>query len=339
MPPVAAALALSPQGGSLASMDLKRIVTYGGGYPFAVVATCVAVAMLVPFRTLLATPVFMLLLVPVIILVARVSGVRASATAAVLAFLLLDFLFIPPYYRLTVAQSPSGSGSSSSWSSRWSPVSRPAQLRQREQAAMRRQRELELLNRLSFSIASEKSAEATAELVVTTGRRGSRRDAESRSTCVDPMQVERAAASRPRARCRRRPARRRSSPGCCEPARASGCQRVAKPTVGPAARLGRRRRGDPGSHGRGDLPAAADLDESRGRARHRPSTHTRSRAMMTPVCSRRSPILRRPRSSVSDSRRTPRTRRRFARPIDSSRRWSARCRTNSRRRWLPRRRA
>ena len=45
-------------------MDLKRIVTYGGGYPFAVVATCVAVAMLVPFRAVLATPVFMLLLVP-----------------------------------------------------------------------------------------------------------------------------------------------------------------------------------------------------------------------------------------------------------------------------------
>ena len=40
---------------------------------------------------------------------------------------------------------------------------------------MRRQRELELLNRLSFSIASEKSADATAELVVDAGRRGARR--------------------------------------------------------------------------------------------------------------------------------------------------------------------
>ena len=78
-------------------MNVKRLVTYGGGYPFAIVATCVAVAALVPFRTLLATSLFMLLLVPLIILVARVSGVRASATAAVLAFLLLDFLFIPPY--------------------------------------------------------------------------------------------------------------------------------------------------------------------------------------------------------------------------------------------------
>ena len=147
-------------------MDLKRIATYGGGYPFAVVATCVAVATLVPFRTLLATPVFMLLLVPLIILVARISGVRASATAAVLAFVLLDFLFIPPYYRLTVASLAEWIGLLVFLFVALVSGQQTAQLHRREQAALRRQQELELLNRLSFSIASERSADATAELVV-----------------------------------------------------------------------------------------------------------------------------------------------------------------------------
>ncbi len=148
-------------------MDLKRIVTFGGGYPFAVVATCVAVATLVPFRAMLATPVFMLLLVPLIILVARVSGVRASATAAVLAFLLLDYLFIPPYYRLTVASLSEWIGLVVFLFVALVSGQQTAQLLRREQAALRRQRELELLNTLSFSIASEKSAHSTAELVVT----------------------------------------------------------------------------------------------------------------------------------------------------------------------------
>ncbi len=148
-------------------MDFKRIASYRGGYPFAILATCAAVALLVPLRAVLATPVVMLLLVPVIILIARVSGVRPSATAAVLAFLLLDFLFIPPYYRLTVAELPEWIGLVVFLIVALVSGQQTGQLRQRELAAMRRQRELELLNRLSFSIASEKSADATAELVVT----------------------------------------------------------------------------------------------------------------------------------------------------------------------------
>jgi two-component system sensor histidine kinase KdpD len=108
----------------------------------------------------------MLLLVPVIVLVARASGVRASATAAVLAFVMLDFLFIPPYYRLTVAELPEWIGLVVFLIVALVSGQQAGQLRQRERAAMRRQRELELLNQLSFSIASEKSASATAELVV-----------------------------------------------------------------------------------------------------------------------------------------------------------------------------
>jgi two-component system sensor histidine kinase KdpD len=148
-------------------MDLKRTLSYGGGYPFAVAAVCGAAAVLVPFRALLATPVFMLLLVPVIILIARVSGVRPSATAALLAFVLLDFLFVPPYYRLTVASLSEWIGLLVFLIVALVSGQQTGQLRRRELAAVRRQSELELLNRLSFSIASEKTADATAELIVT----------------------------------------------------------------------------------------------------------------------------------------------------------------------------
>jgi two-component system sensor histidine kinase KdpD len=123
-------------------MDLKRTLSYGGGYPFAVVAVCGATAVLLPLRSLLATPVFMLLLVPVIILIARVSGVRPSATAAVLAFLLLDFLFIPPFYRLTVASLSEWIGLLVFLIVALVSGQQTGQLRRREQAAVRRQSEL-----------------------------------------------------------------------------------------------------------------------------------------------------------------------------------------------------
>ncbi len=249
-------------------MDLKRIASYRGGYPFAVLATCAAVGLLVPLRAVLATPVVMLLLVPVIILIARVSGVRPSAMAAVLAFLLLDFLFIPPYYRLTVAELPEWIGLLVFLIVALVSGQQTGQLRQRELAAMRRQRELELLNRLSFSIASEKSADATAELVVTQVAEvlGARRAA----LYVGGIGAGRAG------RCL-------ASAGAATPSsgeealvawvlRTSKAHRHARErrgALGPAARLRWSERRDSRRDRRRHLPAAADLDEPGGRARGR----------------------------------------------------------------------
>ena len=87
-------------------MDLRRAALIGGGYPLAFLSTGIAALALLPFRPFLTGPTVMLLFVPVIIGVARVAGVRPSATAAVLAFLALDQLFVPPYYHLTVASLP-----------------------------------------------------------------------------------------------------------------------------------------------------------------------------------------------------------------------------------------
>jgi two-component system sensor histidine kinase KdpD len=108
----------------------------------------------------------MLLYVPVIILVARIGGLRASGFAAALAFLALDLLFVPPYYRLTVSSLPEWIGLLVFLLVALISGQQTARLLERERAAVRRQDELELLNRLSFRIASEKSVQDVAEFIV-----------------------------------------------------------------------------------------------------------------------------------------------------------------------------
>ena len=82
-------------------MRWQRLTASRGGYPFAAASVLVATLVLLPLRGLLTAPQFVLLFVPVIVAVARLSGVRVSASAAVLALVSLDFLFIPPRYILT----------------------------------------------------------------------------------------------------------------------------------------------------------------------------------------------------------------------------------------------
>jgi len=84
-------------------MDWKRIFTFWYGVPFAILIVIVATLLLLPLRDVLQPATTMMLLVPVIIGVAQLSGTRASTTAAVAAFILLDLQFVPPYYRLSVA--------------------------------------------------------------------------------------------------------------------------------------------------------------------------------------------------------------------------------------------
>jgi two-component system sensor histidine kinase KdpD len=147
-------------------MNWKRIFTFGHGFPFAIASVVVATTLLLPLRDALPPATVMIILVPVIIGIARVSGVRVSATAAVVAFLLLDLQFVPPYYRLTVTTPQAWIGLVVFLIVALVAGQQAGQLRSREHAAIRRQNELELLNHLSFRIASEKSAQATAEFVV-----------------------------------------------------------------------------------------------------------------------------------------------------------------------------
>ena len=146
-------------------MDLKRFTTWRGGYAFAACLVALASLALLPFRPYLTPTTVMLLYVPVIIVAGRAAGARASAVSAVLGFLALDLLFVPPYYHLVVA-------SVAEWSALLvflvvALVSgqQTGVLRERERAALDRQRELEFLNRLSFRVASEKSLQPTAEFI------------------------------------------------------------------------------------------------------------------------------------------------------------------------------
>jgi two-component system, OmpR family, sensor histidine kinase KdpD len=139
----------------------------------------VATLLLLPFRPFLVTTTVMLFYVPVIILVARLSGVRPSALAAVLSFLALDFMFVPPYYHLTVASLAEWLGLLVFLIVALVAGQQTGRLRERERVALRRQRELELLNDLSFRIAAEKSARSTAEFIAdeVTGVLGAERSA------------------------------------------------------------------------------------------------------------------------------------------------------------------
>lgn len=146
-------------------MDLKRVTTWWGGYPFAACLIALASLTLLPFRALLPSTTIMLLYVPAIIVAGRFAGTRVSAVSAVLGFLALDLLFVPPFYHLTVAAVSEWLGLLVFLVVALVSGQQTGALRQRERAALNRQRELEFLNRLSFRIASEKSLQSTAEFI------------------------------------------------------------------------------------------------------------------------------------------------------------------------------
>ena len=147
-------------------MNLKSIAAAGGGYPLAVAVVALFSIVLLPFRPLLPSLTIMMLFVPAIIGVARATGVRVSAAASVLAFLLLDFLFVPPYYHWSVASPFEWLGLVVFLIVALVSGQQTALLRQRERAAIRSRDELALLNRLSFRVVSEKSVATVAEFIV-----------------------------------------------------------------------------------------------------------------------------------------------------------------------------
>ena len=147
-------------------MDWKRIFTLWTGVPFAILVVIAATLLLLPLRDVLQPAAVMMLFVPVIIGVAQISGTRASATAALAAFVLLDLQFVPPYYRLSVASPQTWVALLVFLSVALLAGQQAGKIRGRERAAMRRQDELEMLNRVSFRIASEKSGDATVGYLV-----------------------------------------------------------------------------------------------------------------------------------------------------------------------------
>jgi two-component system sensor histidine kinase KdpD len=147
-------------------MRLDGFPYAAGGYPTATAAVLAAALLLLPLRPILQPPTLMLLFVPVIIGLARVFGVGPSAAASVLAFFAMDFLFMPPYYRLTVRSAAEWIGLVVFVVVALVAGQQTGQLRRRQRAATRRQMELEFLNRLSFRIATASSPAEVAAFVV-----------------------------------------------------------------------------------------------------------------------------------------------------------------------------
>lgn len=147
-------------------MKLSKLINRGAGFPFAILAIALMTAALFPLRPLLLPAQAMLLYLPLIVGVARIAGVRASLTAAVAGFLAVDLLFVPPYYRFTVAAPGDWvtllvfllvgglSGLQTGY------------IRRRERVAVQRQAELALLNRLSSRLVSEEPQEVVAGFIV-----------------------------------------------------------------------------------------------------------------------------------------------------------------------------
>jgi two-component system sensor histidine kinase KdpD len=147
-------------------MRWQRLTSLWDGYPFAAVCVLAATLVALPLRGTLTVPQVGLAFVPVIVALARVSGVRASVFASILAFLLLDVLFLAPYYRLTIA-SPADFITLAVFLLAAVIVGlQTGRVRHREQGAARRQSELESLNRLSARLVSEDSIASVASFVV-----------------------------------------------------------------------------------------------------------------------------------------------------------------------------
>jgi two-component system sensor histidine kinase KdpD len=147
-------------------MRWQRLTAFWGGYPLAAVAVAAETALLLPFRSSLYPAQAMLLFVPLIIVVGRFAGLRASAAAAILAFLAADFVFVPPYFHLSVT-------ASGDWVTllifllvALSVGLQTSTIRQRERAAVQREREITLLSRLSSTLVSEDSVDEMAGFIV-----------------------------------------------------------------------------------------------------------------------------------------------------------------------------
>jgi len=147
-------------------MNWRRLWEWGGGYPLAVALVAVVTAACLPFRGQYGVQTFMILYVPAIVIAARFAGTRPSAFSAVLTVLTLDYLFTEPYYHLRISDPAEWIALAVFLVVALVAGQQTGHLRERAQSAVRRQRELALLNRLSFHVVSDKSVGSAAELIV-----------------------------------------------------------------------------------------------------------------------------------------------------------------------------
>lgn len=137
----------------------------------AVAAVVVATAFFVPFREHLGREQWGWPYLLVVGSIAGTAGIGPALLAAVLAFLAWNFFFFPPYYTLRVAQTGDLVHLGAFLLVATAVGLQTGRLREREDAALRRERHLSALNRLSARLVSDDSEEsmslAVAEEVAT----------------------------------------------------------------------------------------------------------------------------------------------------------------------------
>ena len=147
-------------------MNVRRSLLWAGGYPLAIIAVAFFTALCVPFREDLPAPTFMLIYVPLIVGMARVGGTRPSAFASVLSVACVDFFLVEPYHTLTVSRPTEWIALVVFLAIALIAGQQTGQLRDRERAALRGERELALLNKVAFRMVSDKSVDSTLEFLV-----------------------------------------------------------------------------------------------------------------------------------------------------------------------------
>lgn len=136
------------------------------GYVFAALCIAVSTLVFIPGRDYFAKGQWALMYLPIIVLVAGMSGVRPALLASLLAFLAWDFFFLPPYHTLIVSDPKD-----------WISLVvfliiavvmglQTGRMKDRESMALAREREATLLNRFSSHLVSQTTLAGMAEMLL-----------------------------------------------------------------------------------------------------------------------------------------------------------------------------
>jgi two-component system sensor histidine kinase KdpD len=136
------------------------------GYVFAACSIAVSTAVFYPGRDYFAKGQWALLYLPIIVLVASISGVRPALLAAVLAFFSWNFFFLPPYHTFAIADPKD-------WLFLFvfllvgiAMGLQTGRMRWRESEALAREREAALLSRFSSHLVSQMTTSGMAEILL-----------------------------------------------------------------------------------------------------------------------------------------------------------------------------
>jgi two-component system sensor histidine kinase KdpD len=136
------------------------------GFLFAVGSIAIATLIFYPGRGYFATGQWSLLYLPVIVLVASISGAAPALVSAGLAFLAWNFFFIPPYHTFIVADKKD-------WISLFvfllvgiAMGLQTGRMKERESEALAREREATFLNRFSSNLVTEMNTAGMTEMLL-----------------------------------------------------------------------------------------------------------------------------------------------------------------------------